>query len=361
MLPRASRHLAPAAVAAALLLSGCGDSGEPQAQAPPPPPGLTAIKAYLLEHTQALQREAVALRRDAEGYHRMAGAVNFDYARLQREQRAAVASFVARSQKGFQAANPAYEEMEGVVAGVPELADYDVTIDAGGDASDPENAVAFTLRTPEGRVYRQPGNLNYLVETSLWGTEPRFRASGVRPDLDGDGRVEFGEAMPDAGFYLAATRELERTSRELDAAARRWRPTTQDALTALVVMTPTMSEYFEAWQNSRFIAGEAATENAFVAASRLADIADILGGLVLVYDNVQPTIARADPQQARQTAASLRSLHRFASRLREQEAAGRRFTAQDAETLGGEAQARAEAIAGQISQAAGRLSIRLET
>ena len=45
-------------------------------------------------------------------------------------------------------------------------------------------------------------------------------------------------------------------------------------------MTPTMSEYFEAWKNSRFVAGDKANEKAFVAASRLQDIADILGGLV---------------------------------------------------------------------------------
>ena len=37
--------------------------------------------------------------------------------------------------------------MEGVVAGVPSLADYDVIIDAGGDKSDPENAVPFSLET----------------------------------------------------------------------------------------------------------------------------------------------------------------------------------------------------------------------
>ena len=44
-------------------------------------------------------------------------------------------------------------------------------------------------------------------------------------------------------------------------------------------MTPTMSEYFEAWKNSRFVAGAKAEEQGFVAASRLQDIADILGGL----------------------------------------------------------------------------------
>jgi hypothetical protein len=241
------------------------------------------------------------------------------------------------------------------------LADYDVIIDAGGDASDPQNAVPFSLKTPDGRTFKQPGNFNYLIETSLFGTEPRFAAKGVKPDLDGDGRVEFGEALPDAGFYVAAARGFARNATELDQAARAWQPTLQDALTALVVMTPSMSEYFEAWKNSRFIAGRRATEKAFVVASRLQDITDILGGLLLVYDNVEANIARVDPAQARQTARSLRSLHAFARRLRDQERGGKRFDAQDADTLGSEAQTQAEAIAGQISQAAGRLDVKLES
>ena len=126
-------------------------------------------------------------------------------------------------------------------------------------------------------------------------------------------------------------------------------------------MTPTMSEYFEAWKNSRFVAGNAAKETAFVGASRLQDIADILGGLVLVYDNVKPRIAEENPQQAEQTGAALNDLHDFAARLRDEEAGGKRFTGEDADTLGSEAQSQAEAIAGQVSQAAGRLGIELET
>ena len=126
-------------------------------------------------------------------------------------------------------------------------------------------------------------------------------------------------------------------------------------------MTPTMSEYFEAWKNSRFVAGDKAEETAFVAASRLQDIADILGGLVLVYDNVEPTIAADNAEQAEQTATELKELEQFAADLRDEEAAGRKFTAGEADTLGSEAQDRAEAIAGQISQAAGRLGMTLET
>ena len=82
---------------------------------------------------------------------------------------------------------------------------------------------------------------------------------------------------------------------------------------------------------------------------------------MLVYDNVEPSIAKVDDQQAAQTGASLQDLRDFAARLRKAEAGGKEFTASDADTLGSEAQGQAEAIAGQISQAAGRLNIKLET
>jgi len=352
------------AVVAAPGAAGCGgdDKESPDAQQPAAASGadLSAIKQYLLQHTEQLNADVGALREDAEAYYDLAEAADFDYAKLLGQQRSDVRKLVKDMQAGFAKANPAYEEMEGVVAGVPQLADFDVIIDAGGDASDPENAVPFSIKTPDGRTFKQPGNFNYLIETSIFGTEPKFAAKGVKPDLDGDGRVEFGEAVPDANFLVAAARDFEKNVKDLDAASRKWTPTQQDAFTALVVMTPTMSEYFEAWKNSRFIAGSKAKEKAFVVASRLQDIADILGGLNLVYANVQPSIAKVDTSQASQTGTSLKRLQSFAEDLRDQEANGKRFTAQDADTLGSEAQDQAEAIAGQVSQAAGRLGIQLE-
>ena len=104
-----------------------------------------------------------------------------------------------------------------------------------------------------------------------------------------------------------------------------------------------------------------AQEKAFVAASRLQDITDILGGLQTVYASVQPSIAGVDDAQAEQTGKDLAELTSFAERLRDEEAGGKKFTADQAETLGAEAQTRAEAIAGQVSQAAGQLDITLET
>jgi len=353
------------AAAAALGVAGCGGSGDDEtdtqrAATTASAADLGAIKQYLLQHTAQLTTDVGALREDAEAYYALAEQSDFDYAKLLADQRSEVRALVKDLQDGFAKANPAYEEMEGVVAGVPQLADFDVIIDAGGDAADPENAVPFSIKTPDGRTFKQPGNFNYLIETSTFGTEPRFAAKGVKPDLDGDGKVEFGEALPDANFLVAAARDFEANTKDLDAAARKWTPTQQDAFTALVVMTPTMSEYFEAWKNSRFIAGQKAKEKAFVVASRLQDIADILGGLNLVYSNVEPSIAKVDGAQASQTGTSLKRLQSFAEQLRDEEAGGKRFTAQDADTLGSEAQDQAEAIAGQVSQAAGRLGIQLE-
>jgi len=358
--PALARLALAAAFALALAACGKNTSESEKGSAPPAGTDLAAIKDYLLAHTERLTADSGAVRQNAEDYYELAQAEDFDYTRLLDEHRAEVRRLVREAQRDFAKANPAYQQMEGVVAGVPSLADYDVIIDAGSDGSDPENAVPFDVETPAGRTFKQPGNFNYLIETAAFGTEPKFRAKGVEPDLDGDGKVEFGEAVPDADFYVAAARGFERYSKELDAAARDWQPTPGDALTALVVMTPTMSEYFEAWKNSRFIAGSKATEKAFVVASRLQDIADILGGLVLVYENVEPLVAKADSQQAAQTKESLGKLHAFAAKLRDTEAGGRKYTAEEADTLGSQAQERAEAIAGQITQAAAQLNIEIQ-
>jgi len=351
------------ALVAVVALAGCGgDDPEPAAEKPAAAGAdLGAIKDYLLDHTTSLKEETATLAADAEAYHAAAEEAGFDYAKLLAERRDEVAGMVTKMQETFRAANPAYEEMEGVVAGVPELADYDVIIDAGADKSDPENAVPFSIKTPAGKTFEQPGNFMFLVETSLWGTEPKFAAKGVKADLDGDGKVTFGEAVPDADFLVAAAKDFASNASDLDVAAKAWEPTPQDAFTALVVMTPTMSEYFEAWKQSRFVAGAKSQETAFVAASRLQDIADILGGLVLVYEQVEPSIAEADAQQAEQTGTELKELEQYAADLRDEEAGGRKFTAREADTLGSDAQDRAEAIAGQVSQAAGRLGITLET
>jgi hypothetical protein len=348
-------------ILATLVAAGCG--GDDESETTPQDGGaedLAAVKDYLTEHAADLTEQVAALRQSGEEYHELAKSVDFDYARLMKEHGDEVEKLLADSKDAYVKANPAYEEMEGIVAGVPRLAQYDVDIDAGSDASDPENAVSFSLELPNGETLKQPGNLFFVTETALYGTNPDFLAKGVKQDVDGDSKVEFGEGIPDADVYVAALREFDEQARSLDADAQAFEPTPSDAFTALTIMTPTMSEYFETWKNTRFVAGEKATEPAFVASSRLSDIADILEGLVFTYDEIEPRIAKESPQQADQTRRSLTDLLAYVEDLRDTEADGRQYTAEEADTLGAEAQRRAEDIAGQITQAAQRLGIELQ-
>jgi Imelysin len=361
------KTLLAALLIAILAVAGCGsdDESEPAASGTPQAEAagedLGAIKDFLLAHSEALADSTADLAQQGEGYRALAESAGFDYAALVESKRDEVRAAIEGMQETWRAANPQYEEMEGVVAGVPELSEFDVIIDAGSDASDPESAVPFDVELPGGKVLEQPGNFFFLTETSLFGTNPAFQAKGVEPDLDGDGTVAFGEAVPDADMVLAFTRDFAAQAKELDAAARAWAPARADALQALVTMTPTMSEYFGQWKNSRFIAGAKADEQSFAASSRLQDIEDILSGLVLIYQNVKPAIAEVDPAQADQTGRDLVGLRDFAADLRAKEEAGTKFDAEQADTLGGEAQGRAEAIAGQVSQAAAQLGIELES
>ena len=148
---------------------------------------------------------------------------------------------------------------------------------------------------------------------------------------------------------------------DLDADAQEFEPTPSDAFTAITVMTPTMSEYFEAWKNSRFIAGEDADRARL--RRRLAPLGHRRhprGDPVFTYDEIEPMIAEEDPQQAEQTGQALDDLLAYVEDLRDREADGEEFTAEEADTLGSEAQRQAEAIAGQVTQAAKRLGIELQ-
>ena len=360
---RGTRMAVQAAIAtAAVAVIGCGGSGpatETAAETPASSADLSAVKDFLRDQTEELTAQTAELKAVADEYYDLAEATDFDYEGMLEQNRDEVIELMERGKDAYIAANPAYEQMEGIVAGVPELADYDLIIDAGATGDDPENAVPFDLELPNGETLEQPGNFNFITETSFYGTNPDFLAKDVDGDLNGDGEVEFGEGLADANILKAAMGEFDRYANELKTSAAGFEPDDSDALTALVVMTPTMSEYFEAWKNSRFIAGEDGTAE-FAAASRLQDIADILSGLVLVYDPIDSVIAEADPEQAKQTGAGLRELHEFAVDLQKREAEGEKFTAEQADTLGAEAQERAEAIAGQVSQAAEKLNIEIQ-
>lgn len=355
---RATHLLRRVTAVAATLAAATAASTATAAPAATPGLNLQPVKAYLLQHTTRLTGftrdfDAVATR-----YYAAAKATGFDYEQLWATRRAQVRRDLQRAKALWVQGNPYYEQVEGVVAGTPSLAVYDVILDAGSSAAeDPASAVPFDLKLPNGKTLRKPGNLYNLTEGMLWGTLPAYVARKV--DLDGDGKVEFGEVLPEANVFAAAADAFVLYGGKLHASSRAWKPSASDAFTSVVVMTPTMSEYFGQWKVSRFVLGDKAQGASFNVVSRLSDIGDILGGLRVIYAGIRPAIAAVDPQQAAQTKQELDALYAFVARLRKQERSGKRFTPQQAEILGRDAQERATAIAGQVTQAAARLKVKI--
>ena len=71
---------------------------------------------------------------------------------------------------------------------------------------------------------KQPGNLFFLLETSLYGTNEDLVVKGVKPDVNCDGKVEFGEGLPDAAIFKASADEFNRAGE----GSRRRRPGDRD-------------------------------------------------------------------------------------------------------------------------------------
>jgi len=345
-----------------LLISACAPAvaATPAVEENPTTTDLSGIKTYLLDKSSELTSSSKSLKEAGDKYYALAEAAGFDYAAMWESNPDEVSAALIDAKSAWMAASPLYEQMEGIVAGTPSLAEYDVILDAGASGDeDPENAVPFDLTLPDGRVLPKPGNLFGVLESTLWGTYADY-ATGIEADLDKNGTVDFGEKLPDANVLKAGADALDKYTTELGTASSEWQPTQSDAFTALVVMVPTMSEYFNSWKNSRFILGEASEQRDFVVISRLADIQNILGSLQIVYSEVKPLVESADAAQAAQIEQSLADLKSFVGEVHAKEQSGYQHTPEEADVLGAEAQNRATAIAGQVAQIAAKLNITIE-
>ncbi len=87
---------------------------------------LGGVEDYLLEHTGLLTCFTSQLQADAQAYHDLAEEAGFDYAVLWDERADELVPLLEKMKADWVDGNPYYERMEGVVAGTPSLAEYDV-------------------------------------------------------------------------------------------------------------------------------------------------------------------------------------------------------------------------------------------
>jgi hypothetical protein len=322
---------------------------------------LASLKAYMVDHVARMKTGTAEVLSFAQQYYDFAKSENFDYQALWDQHGAEIVPMLEQARlRWSQDAHGNYELNEGMVAGMPALAHFDVLIDAGpSGADDPENALDVQVKLPDGRVLDKPGNLfHYLTEPALWGTEDAF--VGLRIDMNGDGTIELGEALPEANVLLGSAQALDAATADLAKAIDGWQPTVEDAFTALVGMIPTISGYFNDWRLSPFVLGDQSTQRGFVANSRLVDVLGIFGGLQLTYSKLEPLVVQTDPALAEQIQNQLAAVVAFVQGLHDHEQAGTRYTPEQADVFGQQLQDQCDAIAGQITQAAALLGIDLE-
>lgn len=314
---------------------------------------LAAVKTFALEHGEALLAAAEELNAIAGRYYALLSSAGFDVEAAVQANPMEMPGLMLAAKETWIAASTEYELDEGIVAGVPSLAEFDVWLDAGPTGAEaPDEARDWQLELPDGTVLDQPGNIfHHLLEPALWGTNPEFVA--LPADLNGDGEAAPDEVYPEANRFVAAAGALFEASTELQAAIEAWEPTLDDVFTALVVMIPTMNEYFEQWKLSVFVAGaEGAEEQSFIALSRLFDILGILTGLDFTYDSISPLVAEQDADLDAQIQSGFDDLLSYVQDLYDQEQGGVVFTPEEADLFGSDAQDQATALSGQVAQAA---------
>lgn len=311
---------------------------------------LSAVKDYTLENSENMKKSTDAMAQTANEYFKIIEANQFDYQQVWDNQALEIVSLIEKMKENWLDASYYYESEEGIIAGVPSLAEYDVWLDAGPSGEeDPVEAKDWALELADGRIIEKPGNFfHHLLEPSIWGTDPEFVAFRTQ-----------SETLPDAYIVLAASEGIDIATAEMIESVKDWEPTVEDAFAALTTMIPTMSEYFEQWKLSYFIAGQNSEEQAFVAVSRLFDINGILKGLKLTYDNLSPAVADVDPELDSRINDDFARLISFVDDLYQDEQRGRVFTAEEADQYGTQAQEMAEQLVGMVAQAAELLNVQI--
>ncbi len=322
--------------------------------------GLLAIKSYLVGKVTTMDKASHDFVADAAAYEKIIKASGGDCNQAALKNGDELASLVAKMQGDYRAIhNTGYETIEGIVAGVKPLVDFDTYLDAGvpkAEASTDSPASPLVLRTADGKtIVDRNGNLfHYVMEPAIWGT----RAIYARPlSPEASAKARGARTLPRAEVLAAASLECARKIDELLAASQRWQPTLDECVGALVWMTPTLNGYFEDWKDSRD--NPNAALGRYVAESRVIDMRGIMFSLQLSYKAIMPEIAKKDAALARRLEQDYASIITFIDRVDARERKGSKLTIQEIEEMAFQAKAMTDQLVPKLKQVVAILSLKL--
>jgi hypothetical protein len=316
------------------------------------------VKAYLLQTTAKMQAAAADFEKNAAAYQQVIDGANGDYAKALRSSHDKIVQLVGAMQENYKAMDSfGYETIEGIVAGVKPLQDFDVYLDAGvpqSQASPSTQVAPVVLKTKSGRVIDREGCLfTYIIEPALWGSNKSYVISA---DVNGDGKIDAKESLPRADVISTAAVDVHKKINELAAASAAWQPTTEDYFAAIITMTPTLSGYFDDWKESRYTPD---ASGKFSAVSRVSDMRGIMSSVAVLYKAVEPQVQTKDVALAKAISRGFTDILSFIDRVdaREKKA---RITVPEIDELGTQAKEKADKLVPQVEQAAAVLEIKVQ-
>lgn len=350
---------------AATLLPGAS----PRAHAAEPPAanattgggGVGEVKTYLVNKLNKMDAAGHSFVTHAEAYGRLIDASGGDYNRAAMEHGPELLGLVRAMQDDYRIYhNNGYETVEGIVAGVKNMVDFDTYLDAGvpkSDASTDSPSSPLVLRAKDGKIISdRNGNLfHYIIEPTLWGTKEIYVR---RLSAEAAAKIKPISVLPRADVLLAASAECAKKLDELLGVANRWQPTLDECVGALVWMTPTLNGYFDDWRDSRY--NPTAALGKYVAQSRVLDMRGIMSSLQVTCNAILPELAKKDPALATRLRTEYADILGFISRVeaREQRAAGK-LTAGEIEELAFQAKRLTDQLVPHLRQMAAVMNLRL--
>ncbi len=256
-------------------------------------------------------------------------------------------ALISRMQGDYRAMDSfGYETVEGIVAGVESLAHYDIYLDAGVPAKEgPDDVAPVTLTLDGGEKIDREGSLfTYIIEPALWGGDDRWV-------------VTVGEKkLPRPEVLAAAAVDVDAKIGELLKDSEAWQASVKDCFGAMIVMTPTLSDYFEDWKESRYAD---TTSGRFQAVSRISDMKGIMSSCAVMFKAVKPSVEAKDKALAKSVDVGFDGILSFIDLLGEREKAGRIKEA-EIDELASQAKEKTDKLVPQIEQAAAVAGVKVD-
>jgi hypothetical protein len=308
----------------------------------------SSVKSYLLEKLERMKAASEDFVKNSDAYAALVKANGGTLEGAYKAKEKEMDKLVAKMREDYKAMDSfGYETIEGIVAGVPSLADYDIYLDAGVPQSEGPDSVAPVVLVLEngGKIDKQGSLFTYIIEPALWGGDERW----VTPVAGGK------RTLPRPEVLVAAAADVNNKIGSLLADAKGWNASVSDCFGAMVVMTPTLSDYFEDWKESRYSKEKSGR---FQAVSRVSDMRGIMGSCQVMYEAVEKSVAEKDKALVKSVSSGFKGIMSFLDKIEDREKQGE-IKGAEIDELATQAKEKTDKLVPQIEQSAAVTGVKI--